>query len=95
MTSESNRFFPCKIELINRLHEIGSSIAVLKAIHMTFKYSVYITISGWCQGYHICGKEWKELRRGKMIILEDRLTFVQRLKIVESPPFPHAPGLCE
>lgn len=46
MTSESNRFFPCKIELINRLHEIESSIAVLKAIHLTFKYSVYITISG-------------------------------------------------
>lgn len=62
MTSEGNRFFLCKIELINRLNEVGSSKAVFKAIHLTFKFSVYVTISGWCQGYHICGKEWKELR---------------------------------
>lgn len=76
MTSECNRFFLCKIELINRLNEVGSSKAVFKAVHLTFKFSVYIAISEWCQGYHICGKEWKELRKGKMITLENRLTFV-------------------
>lgn len=76
MTSEGNRFFLCKTELINRLNEEENSKAVFKTIHLTFKCSVYLTIFGWCQEYHICGKEWKELRRGKMIILENKLAFV-------------------
>lgn len=43
MTSKSNRFFLCKIKLINILNALANSKAVFKAIHPAFN-NQYIQI---------------------------------------------------